>query len=96
MHDAPETAKALKALKPHLKGGNVGHKTYFNFYAAQAMHQVGGEEWRSYYPYLRGKVLEAQQSNGAWNGDHVGQVYGTALNLLILEIPYKYLPIFQR
>ena len=34
--------------------------------------------------------------DGSWNGDQVGGTYGTAVALLILQLPYKNLPIMQR
>ena len=35
-------------------------------------------------------------ADGSWNGDGIGQVYGTAIAVIILQLPYKYLPVFQR
>ena len=32
----------------------------------------------------------------SWNGDQVGLVYGTAIALLILQIPYNHLPVLSR
>ena len=29
-------------------------------------------------------------------GDYIGQTYGTSIALIILQLPYKYLPIYQR
>ena len=29
-------------------------------------------------------------------GNNVGEVYGTAMTLLVLQLPYRYLPILQR
>ena len=37
-----------------------------------------------------------QQPDGSWMGDGIGQVYGTAIATIILQLPYKYLPVFQR
>ena len=37
-----------------------------------------------------------QGPDGSWNGDGIGQVYGTAIAVIILQLPFKYLPVFQR
>ena len=29
-------------------------------------------------------------------GDGIGKAYGTAIALVILQLPYKYLPVYQR
>ena len=36
-----------------------------------------------------------QQPDGSWQGDGIGQVYGTSIAVIILQLPYKYLPVFQ-
>ena len=35
-----------------------------------------------------------QQPDDTWQGD-VGPVYGTSIALTILQLPYKFLPIYQ-
>jgi hypothetical protein len=37
-----------------------------------------------------------QQSDGSWMGDDVGTSYGTAIAVIILGLPYQYVPIYQR
>lgn len=73
-----------------------GHDFYGHYYAAQAFYQAGDEYWNTYFPQARNQLLGLQDSGGSWNGDGVGPVYGTALALTILQLPYKYLPIYQR
>jgi len=41
-------------------------------------------------------LLKQQQSDGSWNGDNVGPVYGTSIALTVLQLPYAYAPIYQR
>lgn len=78
------------------KGG--GHDYYAHYYAAQAFYQAGDEYWDTYFPKARDQLInmQGQGGEGAWNGDGVGPVYGTAMALTILQLPYKYLPIYQR
>lgn len=60
--------------------------------------------WDGYYPKLADWLLDGRgapstrQPDGSWLGDTPGpgKVYGTAVALIILQIPYQYLPIWQR
>jgi hypothetical protein len=76
------------------KGG--GHSFYTHLYAAQGFYMAGDEYWDAYYPATRDQLIAMQAGDGSWNGDGIGQVYGTAIGVIILQLPYKYLPIFQR
>ena len=43
------------------------------------------------------ELLGTQQDNGSWkNTVGPGSVFATAVASIILQIPYQYLPIFQR
>jgi hypothetical protein len=57
---------------------------------------AGDQYWDTYFPATRTQLLAMQSPEGFWNGDGVGTVYGTAIATIILQLPYKYLPIFQR
>jgi hypothetical protein len=37
-----------------------------------------------------------QAPDGTWHGDGIGEVYGTAIAIIILQLPFKFLPVFQR
>ncbi len=76
------------------KGG--GHDFYTHLYAAQGFYMAGDEYWDAYFPTTRDQLLAMQQPDGSWNGDGIGQVYGTAIGAIILQLPFKYLPVFQR
>lgn len=73
-----------------------GHDYYANFYAAQAFYQAGDDYWDDYFPVTRDHLLSQQQPDGSWDGDGVGPTYGTSLSLIILQLPYKFLPVYQR
>lgn len=75
---------------------NSGHDFYTHLYAAQAFYQAGDEVWDGYFPQTRDQLMKMQQKDGTWNGDGLGPVYGTSIALIILQLPYKYLPIYQR
>jgi hypothetical protein len=84
---------------------------YGDFYAAQAMWQASPSTgyWNRYWPRVRRKILESEtrdpktgRPTGKWDPGEVqrafdaGRDYGTAMACLILQIPYGYLPLFQR
>ncbi len=70
---------------------------YGHYYGVQAMYTQGGSAWRHYFTRLRETLLEMQEASGSWpNQVGPGTAYGTATAVLILEIPYGFLPIFQR
>jgi len=73
-----------------------GHFFYTHLYMAQIMYLAGDKDWNDYYPKIRDHLLHSQNDDGSWDGDSVGRVYGTAIGLIILEIPYARLPIMQR
>jgi hypothetical protein len=84
-------------------GQIIGHYFYSHLYYAQAMYQRGGndekakKEWQDYYNEIRRDLLGRQSAaDGSWNGDGVGTTYGTAIACIILQLPYGYLPIYQR
>ncbi len=72
-----------------------GHDFYTHLYASQAFYQAGDKYWNDYFPGARDQLLHMQQPDGSWQGD-VGQIYGTSIALIILQLPYKFLPIYQR
>jgi len=76
-----------------------GHYFYWygHYYAVQAMFIAGGEWWARYFSRVRDQLLGLQLPTGAWqNAYGPGANFATAVATLVLQIPYRYLPIFQR
>ena len=89
---------AEQSLSPR-RGRNVryfGHYFYAHLYMSQAMYLSGDEKWLPYFEVMREHLIDTQNDDGSWDGDHVGSSYGTAIALYILHLPYKNLPINQR
>lgn len=84
----------FQAVEGWDKGG--GHAFYAHLYAAQGFYMAGDEYWDAYFPAARDQLLKMQADDGSWNGDGIGQVYGTAVATIILQLPFKFLPVFQR
>jgi len=99
-YDSPIALKALDYMKKHIEGGGTGifqgHRCYALLYTAQAMYLSSDENWQWFFAKYRDDILQQQNDNGSWPGDNVGEVYGTAMTLLVLQLPYRYLPILQR
>lgn len=101
-YDHPHARKALVFVERNLAPRQMeasryfGHYYYGQMYMAQVMYLSGEEKWNAYFEPMREVLLERQEADGSWMGDHVGPTYGTAVALLILQLPYKNLPIMQR
>jgi squalene cyclase len=99
----PNLEKAVAYLKK--KSGASQHYWYGVYYGAHAMYQYGQEkgrekEWENWYNALVRELVPKQikvsNEEGYWHGHDVGQVYGTAISVIVLSVPTHYLPIFQR
>jgi len=70
---------------------------YGHYYAVQAFFVAGGAAWNRYFTAVTRQLLDNQSSTGEWACEvGPGNAFGTAVATLILQIPYQYLPIFQR
>ena len=57
---------------------------------------AGDKYWDKYFPGARDQLLAMQAPDGSWHGDGIGEVYGTSIAVIILQLPFKFLPVFQR
>lgn len=69
---------------------------YTHLYGVQAMFQRGGPEWASYFPKIRRELLGKRHGDQPYWKHRFGKSYATSIALLILQVPKRYLPIFQR
>ncbi len=70
---------------------------YGHYYGVQAMYTAGSSQWQTYFDKVRETLLSMQEPSGSFpNRTGPGDAFGTAMAVLILEIPYRFLPIFQR
>jgi len=72
------------------------HYFYGHYYAVQANYLAGGNAWAQWWQAIRAELLAEQLSDGSWLDRSVGSSYGTAMALIILQMPKRYLPIFQK
>ncbi len=97
---------ALNYLQGRLRSFNAengpntgGHYFYYygHYYAVQAFFVAGDPYWSKYFREVKQDLLGSQQDDGSWLCQvGPGNVFGTAVATLVMQIPYQYLPIFQR
>jgi hypothetical protein len=100
IYDDRAITDGIKYLFTNATPGNNNnqavHYHYGHYYAVQAMFLAGGESWARWWPLIRNELIESQQGDGTWSDNGAGDEYGTAMSLIILQIPKRYLPIFQK
>ncbi len=87
--------------------GRFYYNLYFAYYASLALHHHGGKIWHRTFAATREFLIESQNAGsvepheaGSWlfNDSYMndgGRLLNTALSVLILETPYRYLPMYQ-
>jgi len=80
------------------RAASPGHAHYYygHYYAVQAMFLAGGDYWRQWWPAVREAFITRQSADGGYQDHYAGGAYGTAMSLIVMQIPKRYLPIFQR
>ncbi len=99
VYEADEIDRGIAYLKQFKPEGTssltTSHYFYGHYYAAQAMWIHGGEDWTLWYTAIRDELIGRRSAEGFWH-DSVGPEYGTAMALIVLQMPNHLLPIFQR
>ena len=70
------------------------HYYYGHYYAVQATFLAGGDHWGKWYPSIRDELIARQNPDGSWTGE-VSSEYCTAMALIVLQMPNRYLPVFS-
>ena len=97
--EGKDIAKGLDYLRKYVPGKSIrsdseGNYFYGQYYAVQAMYQSGGRDWAAWFPAVRDQLLQRQnKATALWSGD-VDDEYATAMALLILQMPNRYLPVY--
>lgn len=80
---------------------------YYDYYATLLLRHYGGERWTTWNQEMRDYLILTQMQSGkdegSWfftepektNNQIGGRLYTTALAVMILEVYYRYLPIYQ-
>lgn len=91
--------------------GRVPHDEYQNYYYAQFRYALGEERygemfpkepkeswltWSKYREVMFPYLLDQQGKDGSWSAGHISPVFGTAVNLAILQLERQQLPLYDR
>jgi hypothetical protein len=78
---------------------------YFNYYATQVMHHLQSPDWKTWNREMRNYLIETQiqgpgHEAGSWyfqdqHGQVGGRLYTTAMAVMILEVYYRFLPLYE-
>ena len=93
-------------MKAHERKEDKEWFVYGHYYGAQAMYQASGQGekfqqyWTKWYPDISQAIIKTQVTSGVERGDFSVDknwgVWNVGMCVLILGIPYRYLPIYQR
>lgn len=94
--------RSLRYVRDMYKDASVHHFwCYAQLYYSQMAWLSGDEYWEPFFEYYIKTMYDDKYYNkkdGYWVGDSAltDRYFGTAIALIVLQIPYKYLPILQR
>ncbi len=96
MHNSSRMRNAVKYLRNNYRRrSDFPH--YAHYYCAQAMFQVGGRYWREYFAYISKELLDTQRADGSWKpGTLETSTVRTAMSVIVLQLPFRFLPIHER
>jgi hypothetical protein len=110
----PSLLAGVESLKKTPPGSPLGQGggLYYEYYATQVFHHMGGESWQFWNLGPNGKdgirdvMIKRQQHSGgnkqhiegSWppESDQGGRIMSTSLSLLCLEVYYRHLPLYRR
>jgi hypothetical protein len=93
-----QMAAAISEIPPKSKD------VYFNYYASQVLHHLGGPNWEKWNPRMREHLVSTQETEGheagSWYVSEVhsstgGRLYTTAMATMTLEVYYRYMPLYK-
>lgn len=79
--------------------------SYYWYYATQAMYHMQGDYWETWNEKTKTVLIETQEQSGGNAGSwrpidnwekSGGRVYATSIKLLMLEVYYRHLPLYDQ
>jgi hypothetical protein len=102
-NDTPRMPRGAQFLLKNLP--KMGREnSYYWYYATQAMFHLQGDAWQKWNCSLHPVLLKSQIRNGPLAGTWKpkdewersgGRIYSASLRVLMLEVYYRHLPIYQ-
>lgn len=99
-HRHPSLRRGIHVLAEH---GPSPNDLYFNYYATQVLHHFEGRPWMRWNHAMRDMLVETQADDGHESGSwqfseahtrDAGRLYNTAMAIMILEVYYRYMPLY--
>lgn len=102
--DHPALEAGVKRLS---RMGPSPSNAYYNYYATQVLHHYEGPMWERWNEVMRQQLIDTQDKEGHAAGSwHLGaddpgalkggRLYYTAMCCMILEVYYRYLPLYRK
>ena len=86
-----------RGLSYMIRNPNIKQHFYYgHYYAGLSTFLAGGNWWSTWWPHASKSILDTQNSDGSWTALSERGAYGTAMSLIVLQIPKRLLPILQR
>lgn len=101
---SPKPSHFRFALDRLAESGPKFTDVYHDYYATLALHHARHREWTAWHVPVREHLIKTQATEGhevgSWHfkdthGDVGGRLYTTAMSAMILEVYYRYLPLYQ-
>ena len=101
----PRMLAGADFLLSRLPRSDQKNTSYYWYYATQVMYHMQGKYWESWNESLRDQLVATQVKNGqlagTWDPSDQweksgGRVYSSSLKLLILEVYYRHLPLYEQ
>ena len=103
-HDDPRLLAGTDFLLQRLPDWS-SRDVYYWYYATQVTHHMGGKPWKTWNNVMRdllpAKQVQEGPEKGSWHprgdkyGSTGGRLYVTCMSIYILEVYYRYLPLYQ-
>ncbi len=93
----------LEHLPSEKKKGN-NNNSYYWYYGTQVMFHLGGQRWERWSDAQQDMLMRTQKTEGPESGtwdpkdqweNKGGRLFGTSLRVLMLEIDYRHLPLYE-
>lgn len=96
LHERKEIKPALEFIIDKASDPKGTHNWFYygHYYSAVAMYQAGDEYWKRWWPAAKKQILEKVESGEALRREPM--IYHASCAALVLGIPYRFLPIYQR
>ncbi len=98
--EGPVVTDGLRYMQRYVPGPRTTRDPQYYFYAVYysslATWHAGEQDWKTWYPAQRDELLRLRHPNGHWTDPWIGNDYATAMALIALQLPYDYVPIFER